>query len=153
MKRMAAALASGLVLLAGAATATAEDLPDGFTVALSMSPVAAQKLAKLHEGVVIAAWCAGDPAPGAPRRMTGEGQIQLGDGTVTVEGDTRLVRVNLNLRRDRLRWVKGDVQVLVNVYSARRSGPDNILECGIYDGPLRKAARAPLNIACRLIGE
>ncbi len=28
-------------------------------------------------------------------------------------------------------------QLLINVYSGRKSSPDNLLDCGIYQGPLQ----------------
>jgi hypothetical protein len=43
--------------------------------------------------------------------------------------------------------------VNVNIYSARRSGPDNILDCDFFDDSLTVAQQAPLTLHCRLIGE
>ena len=43
--------------------------------------------------------------------------------------------------------------VNVNVYSARRSGPDNILDCDFFDDALTLAQQASLTLHCKLIGE
>ncbi|WP_429121500.1 hypothetical protein [Ensifer sp. 4252] len=36
---------------------------------------------------------------------------------------------------------------------ARRSGPDNLLDCDVYDGPLKAIAGSATKIGCKLIGE
>ena len=41
----------------------------------------------------------------------------------------------------------------VNIYSARRSGPDNILNCDFFDGNLRDTLHKPLVLHCALISE
>ena len=41
----------------------------------------------------------------------------------------------------------------VNVYSARHSGPDNILACDFFDGNLENAVHKPMSLHCTLIAE
>lgn len=127
----------------------------GFTVDLSLSPKAATKLSALSEGIVVAAFFSGLPTPAARRKADGEGHIFLGNEEITVESTERLVQVTGKaIPRSRLDWVRNRrVEVLVNVYSARHKGPDNLLDCSIFEGYVAAAAQAPVKIACKLIGE
>jgi hypothetical protein len=43
--------------------------------------------------------------------------------------------------------------VNVNVYSARRSGPDNILDCAFFQDTVAVARQRSVKLACKLIGE
>jgi hypothetical protein len=45
----------------------------------------------------------------------------------------------------------GETQLLINVVSGRKSSKDNLLQCGIYEGPLRDVRGTTIPIACRLI--
>ena len=58
-----------------------------------------------------------------------------------------------HIRRDRLSDVRGPVLLNVNVYSARHTGPDNILNCDSFDGILQEAVHKPLALHCSLITE
>jgi hypothetical protein len=42
---------------------------------------------------------------------------------------------------------------LINVYSGRKSSPDNLLDCGIYEGPLKAVQSQSIPISCKIIGE
>ncbi len=43
--------------------------------------------------------------------------------------------------------------MLVNVFSGRHSSPDNLLDCDFFQDKITVAARAPIPIHCKLIGE
>ncbi len=46
------------------------------------------------------------------------------------------------------------VGVLINVYTARKTTQDNLIDCGIFEDTLAKAqASQPIPIACKMIGE
>jgi hypothetical protein len=47
--------------------------------------------------------------------------------------------------------VKGEPEVLINVYSARKTHENNLLSCGIYQGPISMAQKKPVDITCDLI--
>lgn len=40
-----------------------------------------------------------------------------------------------------------------NVFSARWTSEDNLIDCGFLDGPLAELAAAPQDLICKLIGE
>ncbi|MBZ6074880.1 hypothetical protein [Microvirga puerhi] len=127
----------------------------GFVVDLSLSPKAASGLAAHSEGIVIAAFFSGAPAPTARTHADEFGQIFLGSERITVDSSVRSVPITGKVvPRNRLEWVQGrKVQVPTNVYSACRKGPDNILDCDIFEGEISVAAQTPVKIGCRPIGE
>jgi hypothetical protein len=45
------------------------------------------------------------------------------------------------------------LQLLINVYSGRKSSPNNLLDCGIYEGALKAIQGQSIPISCKLIGE
>ncbi|QFU16330.1 hypothetical protein [Microvirga thermotolerans] len=145
--------AAGAMMMVLPSLAVAADF--GLTVDLSFSPKAAAKLSSLSEGVVVAAFFSGPPTPAARKRADETGRIFLGNEKVTVESDVRSARLTGRVvPRNRLDWVEDrKVEVLVNVYSARRRGPDNILDCDVFEGEVAEAAKAPVRIGCKLIGE
>jgi hypothetical protein len=48
---------------------------------------------------------------------------------------------------------KGEPQVNINVYSARKASQDNVLDCGMFQDTLQVAAQEPIKIECKLIAE
>ena len=128
--------------------------PYAFQVRVSLSEKAAATLQHRNEGIVISASYSGKPRPSAKQHADQIGQIALGNQNVEIPGKPATVIVNgSSLKRGRLSWVHGPVMLNVNVYSARRSGPNNILACDFFDGRLRSAFRQPVQIHCSLIEE
>jgi hypothetical protein len=53
-----------------------------------------------------------------------------------------------------MKWVDSSrPQLLINVYSGRKSSPNNLLDCGIYEGSLAAIQGQSIPISCKLIGE
>lgn len=125
-----------------------------FSVAITLSQKAAEKLAALHENIIVSASYSGDPAPGAEKHADEIGRIPLGIENIEAPGKAGSVSVpGTKIKRNRFAWVKGPVLLNVNVYSARHSGPDNILACDFFDGNLEDAVRKPISLHCSLIEE
>jgi hypothetical protein len=128
--------------------------PYAFQVRVTLSDKAAATLKRLNEGVVISASYSGDPRPSAKKHADQIGRIALGIQNVEIPGRPATVIVSgSHVRRGRVAWIRGPVLLNVNVYSARRSGPDNILACDFFDGTLKSAARRIVPIRCSLIAE
>lgn len=141
------------VLLAGLAAAPSAQ-PFGFDVEVSLSQAAAERLAADGEGIVVAAYWYGDPNPAGMAHVDAIGRIDLGDAMVEVPGQPVAVRLDgSEVDPAQLDWVEGPAWVNVNVWSARHSGPDNILDCDFFDGELAHATARPLALRCALIGE
>lgn len=147
MRLALAAAAVALLPLTGAAAPAGY----GFTVRLTYTPRAAAKLAQLGERVTVAAMYAGDPVP-AHRRQADVDGLPMGDERVTVPAGAGSARVTGGkVITARLGWIRGPLRVLVNVYSARTKVPDNILDCGIYEGPVAAVTGPGTDIRCDLI--
>jgi hypothetical protein len=155
MKRNMTLLAAFAGLALASTPLCAAELAGGFSVDVSLSANAAAKLAALKEKIVVAAYFSGEPAADARQHADEEGQINLGAERVTISGAGGRAEVTgKKLKTMHLAWVKDrDAQVVVNVFSARLSGPNNLLNCDFYESSLAKAHEKPIAIACKLIGE
>lgn len=128
--------------------------PFAFQVKVSLSEKAAATLQHLDEGIVISASYSGKPRSSAKQHADQVGQIALGTQNVEIPGKPATVIVNgSSVKRGRLAWIRGPVLLNVNVYSARRSGPNNILACDFFDGRFHSTFHQPVQIHCSLIEE
>ena len=89
------------------------------------------------------------------RKLEGDdGTINLGLEDVTIPGTGGRAQITGRpYRRENARWVEGEVRVNVNVYSARLSGPDNLLYCNSFHAKISDARAKPVAIFCKLITE
>lgn len=125
----------------------------GFIVDLELSPRAAAELRRRDEGIVVAVYYSGDPRP-AYEDQADEAGIDLGHEERIVPGRPGEVVVpDSVLLRDRLPWISGLPRVSVSVYSARRSGPDNLLDCESFEAGVVEIGGTMQSVQCRLIGE
>jgi hypothetical protein len=61
---------------------------------------------------------------------------------------------SVKLNQPMMKWMDNQgPQMLINVYSGRKSSPDNLLDCGIYEGALSAVQGQSIPISCKLIGE
>jgi hypothetical protein len=134
-----------LVAAAAAGAARAEVVID-----LVFEDGAASALKKRGEWVVVSAWYYGEPAKaGVPTDEMG--LVFLGAEEATVFAtDQRLVLGGMTAGAPAA-WVV-EPQMNVNVFSARMSDENNLLDCGIVEGPVAELAQGVQRIACRLLG-
>jgi hypothetical protein len=131
---------------------TAPASPYAFDVQLTLTPRAAEKLKGSNERVIVAGMYWGVPKAAAQATADEMGQIPLGEDFVEVSPENAAVTVPAaNFEPDQLTNVEGAPHVLVNVYSARKTHEDNLLNCGIYEGPVSMAQKQPVDIQCDLI--
>ena len=79
-------------------------------------------------------------------------EIELGAGEIEVAPENATVNVpGAGFDTTYMKSVKGEPEVLVNVYSARKTHENNLLNCGIYQGPVTMAQKKPVDIQCDLI--
>lgn len=144
-----------VTLAGGAATAQAKNETPNFTVVVSLSPKALAEMTAKREEIVLSAYYAGQPTKAAEKRANEIGEIDLGSeerrlpaggGTVAFTGKGFEVK--------RLGWVAGrKAEVNLNVYSARKSSEDNLLDCTHFQDAVTVAAVRPIAVTCKLIGE
>lgn len=136
------------------ATQGAATSPAAFTVNVSLSPQAAARLAN-GEGIVVNAMIAG-PATAARQGDADEmGEIDLGTEQVTTDGRPGPIQITgANFQPDRLSWIEVSPMVTVNIYTARRTDPDNLITCDPFiSGPLAEISGRVHPVRCRLISE
>jgi hypothetical protein len=122
-----------------------------WTVSVSLSPAAAAKLAATGEEIHVDAAYYGLPRDGEgdeiePVALATEGADRAGAGSV------ELGHVDIE-QRALMKVANRAVKVNVNVYTARKKLPDNLLDCTTFDDAVTVAAKEPVAITCKLIGE
>ncbi|HOY76971.1 MAG TPA: hypothetical protein PLN33_04135 [Hyphomonadaceae bacterium] len=158
-----AILALGFVLLAcapdtGPETAAVPETetaksPYSFDVNLTLTPRAAEMLASTDEAVNVAAMYFGEPVSETSPGIDEHGvEIGLGRDDIEIAPKSALVTApGTGFDGTYMTSVRGEPEVLINVYSARKTHETNLLDCGIYQGPISMAQKKPVEIKCDLI--
>ncbi len=82
------------------------------------------------------------------------GEVELGDIKAEVAPGENAAFSRIQMKQDAFEQTdKKDLQILVNVFSGRKSSNDNLLNCGIYQGPLKSVQGCSVAVSCKLIGE
>jgi hypothetical protein len=126
-----------------------------FTVTLTYSSKAMSTLVARKETVIVAGYLTCFPKQGTPKKLVDhEDQVSLGEiHDEIVPGQTATFK-GIKLDQSALKWADSQgPQLLINVYSGRKSSPNNLLDCGIYQGPLKDVQGKSIPISCKLIGE
>ena len=141
----AGAFALAGLLAAGAGAARAE-----IAIDLVFEGGTASSLKKRGEWVVISAVYYGEPvSDNVP--VDESGLVYLGAEEATVFAtDQRLVLGGMTAGAP-LNWVVEPV-INVNVFSARMTDENNLLDCGIVEGPVAALEGQVQQITCRLLG-
>jgi hypothetical protein len=128
---------------------------NGFSVNLAFSERAKKTLSERRETVVVAGYVTGFPKPGAPKQYVSDmGEIALGQVRTEAPPGGVVSFNQIQLRLDALEQIDTQgPQLLINVFSGRRSSKNNLLDCGIYEGSLKAVQGRNIPILCKLIGE
>ena len=135
--------------------------PASFTVKITYSKRAMDTLVAAKETVIVAGYLYGFPKKGAPKAdVDHEGKIDVGEvkdeivpGAESSIGQIELDQATLK-DRAMMKWFDSQgLQILINVYSGRKSSQNNLLDCGIYEGSLSAIQGRSIPISCKLIGE
>lgn len=131
------------------------DSPFGFTVDLTFSAKAEERLASLHEEVIVSASYYGDPSAKGKEFADDVGRFDLGTETVQVQASPGTAKITGNqVGESDLEWIEGRPNVNVNVFTARISSDDNLISCDFIDGPLDDVIQSmPVALHCTLIEE
>lgn len=136
-----------------AADAAAPPSPYAFEISLTLTPRAAEKLAASKERVIVDASYFGPAVSAAAPGVDEHGQeVWLGGDMIEVDPvNARVKAPGTGFDPTNIASITGEPEVLVNVYSARKTHTDNLLSCGIYQGPVKMAQQKPVEIRCDLI--
>lgn len=122
------------------------------TLNLTFSDKALAELTQRGEGVTVAAYWMGDPAPGAVLPLTEVDTIFLMSEDITLQAGPATIVLGGSLDAAPLDQVT--VPMLnVNVFSARWTSEDNLIDCGFLDAPMAELSAKPQELTCKLIGE
>lgn len=125
-----------------------------FRVSVTLSDKARKTLTARKETIVVAAYFTGAAKLKTPTKyLFDQGRVSINESNIEIApGDTAMFRPAL-LSPEALKWLDGSVNLLINVFSGRKSSPDNLLECGIYEGTPESVAGKMIPINCKLIRE
>ncbi|UTA54932.1 hypothetical protein L3D22_03560 [Lysobacter soli] len=136
---------------------------NAFDVEITLTPAARERLVSQHESLIASADYFGYPSARAQQqRVPGSEnpwltlhrkQVELQGAQLDGTPVAHFPAVSLDAKQ--LAWTDAPdaPQVNLNVYSGRRSSPDNLLDCTMFQDTLAVASRAPIRLACGLIGE
>jgi hypothetical protein len=131
----------------------------GFTVEVTLSEKARQKLIESKETIAATSYFIASPKRGVPlseyrRFLSRPGPIGLGYLDVEAKPGERLRFGEIKLNQSAIAMIdEQGPQLLVNVASGRRAFRDNILWCDIYEGPLEPIQGKTIQITCKLLRE
>jgi len=127
----------------------------GFTVTVTYSQKSMAKLVAGKETVIVVGYLYGFPIQGTPKQdVDHEGQIDMGQVKREIAPGATATFDHVKLNQPMMKWMDSQgPQLLINVYSGRKSSPDNLLDCGIYEGALSAVQGQSIPISCKLIGE
>lgn len=120
------------------------------TLRLTIDPAALTHLQEQGELVMIAAYYYGDATPAAAEKADEMGRIFLGAAELTIWPGEQTITLLPVLDQAPVKDVVAPMLNL-NVFSARISGEDNLLDCGFLDDTLAVLASVDQTVACKLI--
>lgn len=121
------------------------------TLHISFDAASATKLQEAGEMVIVSSYFWGDPVAGNVLPVNEMGQLYLGGEQATVWPQEQTVTIGGSLGGAPIGNVAAPM-VNVNIYSARITSPDNLLDCGIVDGETDALSKSTQEITCKLIG-
>lgn len=132
-----------------------EDSSFGFTVDLSFSPNALELLTERGEDIIVSASYYGDASDESQEFADDTGRYNLATEEVQASAAPGIIQITGDqVGEDDLEWIRGALNVNVNVYTARLSGDLNLINCDFIDGPLDHVIQAmPVPLHCALIEE
>lgn len=126
---------------------------NSYQVDVTLSPQARARLQEGGETIIVDADYYGAPVQAAMDLADDVGRLDLGRAQRELAGAGSANFDGSGFLADRLGMIEGEPQVNINVYSGRKSSPDNLLDCDFFEDALSVAGAAPIMLHCMLIGE
>jgi hypothetical protein len=125
-----------------------------FEVTVQLSGKAREKLAASNETIIVSAILSGIPKDTTMKEYQEWGEFALGHVEVEIPepGTASFTNAKI-LKSDYDLLASKDIQVLINVYSGRKSTGDNLLDCEILQEPISKVRQQKNILNGKLIGE
>lgn len=126
---------------------------DSYQVDVTLSPAAQERLQEGGETILVDADYYGAPGQAAMDLADDVGRLDLGRAQRELPGAGSANFDGSGFLADRLGMIEGEPQVNINVYSGRKSSPNNLLDCDFFEDALSAASAAPIGLHCALISE
>lgn len=125
-----------------------------FEITVQLSEMAENKLKAINETIIISAMFSGIPKDTTIKEYMESGEFPIGEQMLEIQGQgtARFVDAKIS-KKDFEALSDKDIQVLINVYSGRRSDPNNLLDCDILQEPISKVRQQKNVLKGKLIGE
>ncbi len=136
---------------------TTDASANDFAVGVTLSKAAQERL-KGTETVIVSADYFGYPSQAAiDGKVPGSENpwLTLHRRQIELPGAGMASFPSVSFDPEQLKWVENPRQpeVNINVFSGRKSSPDNLLDCQMFQDTLATARKAPVRLHCQLIGE
>lgn len=130
---------------------------NAFTVEVSLSKAAQARMGG-KERVIVSADYFGYPSQAAiDRKVPGSEDpwLTLHRQQIELAGAGTASFPQVTFDATQLAWIEHPDQpeVNINVFSGRKSSPDNLLDCQMFQDTLDAATKSPIRLHCTLIGE
>jgi len=130
---------------------------NAFSVQVSLSPAARKQLADSKETIIVDADYFGYPTVAAQQQKVPGSEnpwLTLHEAQMELDAPGTARFASVTLDETQLGLIeKRAPEVNINVYSGRKSSPDNLLDCGMFQDKLQVATRTNIEIDCKLISE
>ena len=125
-----------------------------FAIAIKLSPQAEQRLRDLHETIKVLAMFDGDPLPGQGHYNAPMRDVYLGSDEKFVDANNIAAFTNTKIsQRNWNQLADKDYYLTINVFSARKTFRNNLLDCGVPEKRISTFAGRTIEVHCLLIGE
>lgn len=137
------------VLIVATHAAAAQD--GGLRLAISFDDTSLAKLQDIGERVTINAWFFGEPTDAGADLADEMGTVYLGTETYDIWPADQVVTIGGSVPGMPKHLIIQPM-VNVNVYTSRIKDDNNLLNCGLVEGPFDDLAKDTQAISCTLIG-
>jgi hypothetical protein len=125
-----------------------------FDIQVQLSDRAEQKLKDKKESIIVTAYFSGIPKDTTIKAYREEGVWSVASGSVELTSSRVAKMEGIKIsKKDFDQLANKDINLLINIYSGRRSTPDNILDCDILEKPISQVMGQQFTIKGKLIGE
>ncbi|MFI5187093.1 MAG: hypothetical protein ACHQF0_10235 [Chitinophagales bacterium] len=126
-----------------------------FKIEVSLSQKANEKLKKGNETIIVWAYFSGIPKDTTLKEYLKSGGMSIASTQQELSGENRTAEI------EGVRFSKSlydsladkDIQVLINIYSGRKSSRDNLLDCDILEEKMSVVKGKEFTLKGKLIGE
>jgi hypothetical protein len=108
-----------------------------FEIEVTLSDSAQKKMALNHETIIVKAYLSGQPKDSADVQLTELGELFLGTPQIELEkpGIARFDKVIIS-KKAYESLVDKNFEILINIFSGRRSSENNLLDAELLQGPV-----------------